>query len=139
MRKIAICLFTLLLASAFSLFAEKRLPYVLQKDALICDTIYTLPDAKAQFPGGTSAMYNFFKKNLDHSEELTNLSFSRRLLINLLIDEQGKIVSHEITVSLTPEYDTDALQVVAKLPDFIPAKANGRNVCSYLMIPLNYK
>ena len=136
-------LFTLVFFSTLSVFSqqEKRLPYELQKGIAGCDTVYTLPDEKAAYPGGISHMYNFFKKNLppDQAGQLTNISFTRRQSIKLWVDKDGKVTKSEISVSLSSEYDEEVLRVVSLLPPFTPAKVNGRNVCSQLIFPLNYK
>ena len=140
MKKTTFTLITLFIASVFTVSAQgERLPYELQKGAAVCDTIYTLPDKKAKFEGGTSAIYNFFKANSQYSDELVNMNFTRRLTLQLLVDENGKVVKSEVLSSISPEYDKDALEVVTKFPDLVPATVNGRNVCSYLIIPLFYK
>jgi len=140
MKQTTLILVTLFITSVFTVFPQgKRLPYELQEGATVCDTIYTLPDGKAKFPGGTSAMYDFFKENLKHSEELVGINFTRRLTLQVLVDNKGKVVKSEVVTSLSPEYDKDALNAVPKFPDLIPATIKGRNVCSYLLVPLYYK
>jgi len=141
MKQTTFILITLLITSVFTVFSQgKRLPYELREGVTVCDTVYTLPEEKAKFPGGgTSAIYNFFKENSQYSEELVNMNFTRRLTLQLLVDSDGKIINSEALSPLSPEYDEDALDVVTKFPDLAPATMNGRNVCSYLIIPLYYK
>jgi len=136
-------LFVVAFFSVLSAFSqqEKRVPYEIQKGIAGCDTVYTLPDEKATFPGGISSMYNFFKKNFptEQADQLTNISFTRRQSLKLWIDKDGKVTKSEILASLSSEYDKEALRVVSLLPPLTPAKVNGRNVCSQLILPLNYK
>jgi len=141
MKQTALILVTLFITSV-GVFAqkEKRLPYELQEGTAICDTIYTLPDVKAQFPGGTSEMYNFFKQNLKYSEKLTTgLDYNRRLMLRILIDEEGKVVKSDVLVSISADYDKDAQNAAAKATGITPAKVKKRSVCSYLIIPLYYE
>ena len=136
-------LFALIIFSSLSAFSQsgKRLPYVLRQGITGCDTVYTLPDEKAAYPGGISAMYNFFKKSLpaDQANQLTNISFTQRQTVKLWVDRNGKVVKSEIIVPLSPEYDRGTLQVISLFPPLTPAKVKGRNVCSQLVFPLNYK
>jgi len=142
MKKTVLILFTLLLAaSTVSAQAKKRLPYEINKDkSVACDTIYTLPDTKAEYKGGTSAMFDYFKTNMKQADELVAFNASRRMVIQLLIDDKGKIVQSKVIVPLKDkEYNDEALRVISTMPDFTPAKSNGHDVCSYLVFPLNFK
>jgi hypothetical protein len=132
---------TLLIASIFTVSSQtKRLPYELVKGVAECDTVYTLPDVKASFPGGTGTMYSFFKNNLEYSDELTTgLDFKRRIMLQLLVDNKGKILQTKVITSISSELDNDAMNTVKKAPDLNPAVANGKEVCSYLIIPLYYE
>ncbi|MDR1729067.1 MAG: energy transducer TonB [Prevotellaceae bacterium] len=141
MKKTVFTLITLFIASVFSAFSQQkeRLPYELQDSAEVCDTIYTLPDEKVQFPGGTSELMYFFKDNSKFSNEMVNIGGSRRLTLKLLVDNLGKVIRTDIRTPLSPELDEDAMNIVAKFPELTPAKVKGRAVCSYLVIPLQYK
>ena len=142
MKQTTLILVTLFTISAFTALPqkEKRLPYELRTGVTVCDTVYTLPDRKAEFSGGTSAMYNFFKQHLQNSEELTNmLNSTRRLTLQLLVDNKGEVLKSEILTSITSDYDKDALSVASRIPRLTPAKVEGRSVCSYLIIPLFFE
>jgi len=142
MKQTTLILVTLFTISVFTALPqkEKRLPYILQEGTTVCDTIYTLPDRKAEFPGGTSAMYNFFKQHLQNSEELTNmLNSSRRMTLQLLVDTNGDVLKSEVITSMTSDYDKDALNVASRFPRLMPARVQGRAVCSYLIIPLHFE
>jgi len=139
MKQTTLIIVTLLIGSVFTVSAQKRLPYEVKKGIAGCDTIYTLPDDKASFPGGTSGMYDFFKKNMQNSEKLTSLNFSKRLTLELLVDDKGKIIRSKAINSFSPEYTKDALEALKQAPQLAPARANGRDVCSYLLIPLTFE
>ncbi len=139
MKKTFLTLITLFIVSVFTAFSQQGLPYEIQENAEVCDTIFTLPDEKAQFPGGTSDLMHFFTDNSKFSSEMVNIGGTRSLTLKLLIDDMGNIVKTDIRRSLSEEYDEDALAIVAKFPQLSPAKVKGRAVCSYLVIPLRYK
>ena len=139
MKQTTLIIVTLLIGSIFTVSAQQRRPYELKKGIAGCDTIYTLPDDKASFPGGTSGMYNFFKENMQNSGKLTSINFSKRLTLELTVDDKGKIVKSRAINSFSPDYTKDALEALKKAPELTPARANGRNVCSYLLIPLTFE
>jgi hypothetical protein len=139
MKQTALIIVTLLIGTVFTASAQKRLPYELRRDIAGCDTIYTLPDQKASFPGGISGMYDFFQRNMENSENLTSINFNRRLTLELLVDNKGQIVRSRVINTFSPAYSRDALEAVKKAPQLAPARANGRDVCSYLLIPLTFE
>jgi len=140
MKKTILTLVTLFIASMFTAFSQQRPPFELRENAEgVCDTVWTQPSGKVQFPGGTSDMMRFFKDNSKFSSEMVNINGSRRLTLKLLVDDSGKVIKTEIRTSLSPEFDEDALNIVEKFPELTPAKEKGRAVCSYLVIPLQYK
>jgi hypothetical protein len=140
MKQTTLIIVTLLIGSVFTVSAQKRLPYEVKKGIAGCDTIYTLPDEKASFPGGTSGMYEFFKDNLQNSGKLTNMiNSNKRLMLELVVDDKGKIARSRVINTFSQDFSKDALAAIKKAPELNPARANGKNVCSYLIIPLLFE
>lgn len=125
--------------SFLSIQAVQRLPYVLDASGVGCDTIYTLPDAPANYVGGMDSMYTAFSKQLTHAENLTTYMSTNIILVKILVNEKGEILNAKILRSFSEEYSQDVMAVLEKFPVFTPAKQKGRAVCSYKIIKLYFK
>ncbi len=128
-----------LLFAMLSAEAQKRLPYVVVQNQNGCDTVYTLPERKAEFPGGMNAMYAFFTDNMKESANFISSMSSRRMLLKIMVDDNGSVADSKIMMPSSTPLDEEVLRVVTLFPDMVPAKYNGRDVCSYLIIPLGYE
>lgn len=120
-----------------------RLPYVLatpaEKEMSKCDTIYTMPTANAEFPGGMDALYDFYFKNLPAEYEMVMNMSPNIILLKAFINDKGEIANAKILRSFNPSYSSAVISVTEKLPVFKPAVYKGRNVCSYRIIKLYFK
>ncbi|MCQ2195506.1 MAG: hypothetical protein MJZ28_11215 [Paludibacteraceae bacterium] len=126
----------MILSSFVSVSAQNRLPYVLRGDVAGCDTVYTLPNQKAEFPGGMQAMYDFLNDNIKNNVNFVPAMSSRRVLLKMLVDSEGAIVETKLMMPTSTSLDDDLLRVVSTFPDMVPARYGNREVCSYLIIPL---
>ncbi|HOI26056.1 MAG TPA: hypothetical protein PLN63_03665 [Paludibacteraceae bacterium] len=139
--KTRLTIILVLLALVSMAGAQTRLPYVfgngLNGDG--CDTIYTLPNKKAEFPGGMNAMYEFFTDNLKENVNFISSMSAHRMLLKIRVGANGEVLESKIMMPSATALDEDVLRVVSMFPDMIPAKFEGRDVCSYLIIPLGYE
>ena len=132
-------LVALMLTSFISVEAQNRLPYVLRGDVNGCDTVYTLPERKAEFPGGMNAMYEFLNENIKNSVNFVPAMSSHRILVKMLINSEGTIVETKLMMPSATSLDDELLKVFSTFPDMIPAQYGNRDVCSYLIITLGYE
>lgn len=84
------------------------------------------------FNGGEKALLKFLKNNFNtpHNEE-----HNGRIVVKLIVDENGNVENVEVKKSLCPETDKEAIRV-AKLMKFTPATANGKNIKHSFFIPI---
>lgn len=127
--------------ATFNMVAQKSAPayYVMPKGS-VCDTIYNKLDVSPSFPDGPDGMYYFFNNKLDakYANELHPNITSKRIYVELTVDKEGKILAKKVKKSISKEYDDVVLSVIDKFPKLNPGKVNGRNVCSYFFVALNF-
>lgn len=133
-----------LLASFFAFClgsqAQERLPYVIEPGTADCDTIYTLPTSEAVFEGGNDAMYDFYFDKLKHSADLLTYMSSNLVLLKILVNSKGELVSSKVLRSFNSEYGEDVKTVTDNgFPVLVPAQYEGRAVCSYRILKLYFK
>ena len=79
----------------------------------------------ASFPGGPNMLNNFIRKTMRYPVEALRNNQQGLVVVKMLIDENGKIVSSEVLKSASPALDKEALRVVKAMPDFTPAREEG--------------
>lgn len=138
MRKQILILIMVLFASVH-VSAQGRLPYVVDTGIAGCDTLYTLPEKKADFPGGMNALCEFMNANMKSKVNFIPAMAAHRIMLKFKIASDGKILESKILVPTSPSFDKEVSSAIAKFPDFVPAKYGGKNVCSILILPLGYE
>jgi hypothetical protein len=101
------------------------------------DKIYELADEMPQYLGGTDKFYEFVKINRNDSL-LFNDSKPHRVILEIVIEKDGSITNAKIRSSIDSLHDEDALRIVGEMPNWIPAKHNGKTVRCKMFIPISY-
>jgi protein TonB len=115
-------------------------PKSYQTDTLPDGTVvYLNPDTFASFPGGDVEMRKFIGQNLRWPKGMEEIDIVGKVYLRIVIRENGEITDIEVTRSLHPLFDNEAIRVVRLLPNFIPAKVKGKNVATYFTIPIIFK
>ena len=95
---------------------------------------------EAQFPGGHQALLKFIVENIRYPATFGEICFSGKVYVRFVVTAAGKVVAPEIMRGMPdgPEFDEEVLRVVKLLPDFTPAKIQGKPVNSYFNLPVRF-
>jgi TonB family protein len=74
-----------------------------------------------QFKNGKAGMEKFMKKNYRHPASIDR-NISGDIVIDIIVDEKGKVADHRVVRSVNKYYDDEAVRVTKKMK-FTPAKA----------------
>lgn len=102
------------------------------------DTIYAIADEMPQFPNGTSKFYEFVKENRNGSL-LLNDNKPNRVIIEVVIEKDGRITNAKVVNSIDLSHDNDALRIIREMPKWTPAKLNGKTIRYKMLLPISYK
>jgi len=102
------------------------------------DKIYELADEMPQYPGGINKFNEFVKTNRNESL-LFNDSKPHRVILEIVIEKDGRISNAKVVNSIDHAHDNDALNIIRKSPKWIPAKLNGKTIRCKMLIPISYK
>ncbi|MDI3318189.1 TonB family protein [Pinibacter soli] len=101
------------------------------------NSIHQFAENMPEFPGGTSAMIRFLKKNL---HEITNEEERTvKVLVRFIVDKTGAVTGFEIVNSGGEEYDKEVLRVMKKMPHWKPGSQNGNLVNVYMSLPVVFQ
>ena len=89
------------------------------------------------FPGGTSKFYEFIEKNRD-SSLLLNSNKPNRVILEITIEKDGRITNPKVVKSIDLLHDNDALRIAREMPEWTPAKLNGKTIRFKMLIPISY-
>lgn len=94
------------------------------------DVIFTIVQIPAQFPGGLKEWERYLRSHLNSSLPAENGAPPNRytVVVSFIVDRSGKI--SDVQAENDPGYGTkeEAIRVIKKGPDWVPAIQNGRNV-----------
>lgn len=101
------------------------------------NSIHTFAENMPEYPGGTSAMIRFLKKNL---REITNEEERTvKVIVRFIVDKTGAVTGFEIVGSGGEEYDKEVLRVMKKMPHWKPGSQNGNLVNVYMSLPVVFQ
>jgi periplasmic protein TonB len=108
-------------------------------DTTIDDKLVPLKEGEkeAAYIDGNAALKNFLIKNINaHVAEKSVKGGQVRVAFK--IDTVGKVTLYHLRKSVEFILDEEALRVIAKMPDWIPAEQEGKKVNAYRIQPLTF-
>lgn len=103
------------------------------------DSILTIVDQMAEFPGGQPELMKYLMKNLRYPLQAVDLEISGKVYVMFIVTSTGKITNLEIKKSVNLPMDAESYRVVKEMPDWTPGYVNGKAVNSYFSLPINFK
>lgn len=101
--------------------------------------IYTHVDKKAEFPGGTEAMYKYLSNNIHYPEAARENGIQGAVILQFTVNSDGSI--QDIVVKRSPDLslEKEAIRVVKSMPKWSPGENNHKKVRSKFMLPVQFK
>lgn len=121
----------------FEVMPKKEMP----KAPLEYTVTYEIVDEPAEFPGGKMAMNTFLASNINYPETALKMGLQGKCYLKFVVNEKGEVSNVKIMKGVTdcPECDKEAVRVVKSMPNWKPAKMNGKAVSSYYTLPISFK
>jgi protein TonB len=93
-----------------------------------------------EFPGGRKALQDFLDKHLIYPKQVCLRDGVKDCIAaRVVVNPDGTLSDINILRSLGRYCDQEALRVIKLMPNWIPAKQNGRAVPCYFTIPIAFK
>jgi len=86
--------------------------------------------------GDTNDFREWVQKNLTYPPEAVKAGIFGRVTVQFTVNSAGKIGDIKIIRGVSPMLDKEAIRVLETSPDWIPAKAGGKNVKQQFVIPV---
>lgn len=101
--------------------------------------IYATVDQQAEFPGGVEALFKWLSANLIYPKEAQEIGIEGKVGVKFVVNTDGSISDIQVSRSVHPSLDAEAIRLVKKMPKWQPAKNNGVPVRSYFTLPFTFR
>ena len=92
-----------------------------------------------EFPGGAEALNAFLTREIQYPEVARNTGITGTVLIEFVVEKDGRVSNAKVKVPLFPECDKEAVRGVMAMPKWKPGKNNGKAVRCYYQVPVTFR
>ncbi len=103
------------------------------------EKVFAVVEKMPQFPGGDSQLMSFISSNLRYPVQAQRSGIQGRVLVQFVVDKDGKVKNAKVLRSINFDMDEEALRVVGLMPKWIPGEQKGEKVAVSYVIPINFK
>tara|TARA_B110000037_G_scaffold188405_1_gene219846 strand:+ start:42946 stop:43353 length:408 start_codon:yes stop_codon:yes gene_type:complete len=101
--------------------------------------VYDFPEQMAHFPGDADAMDIFIRKNLYYPPKLKAAGVQGKVYIQFIAEKDGSISNITIRRGCqNAELDQEAVNVIKKMPNWIPGTIRGKKVRAKQTVPVKF-
>ncbi|HET9745880.1 MAG TPA: energy transducer TonB [Chitinophagaceae bacterium] len=102
--------------------------------------VFTKVEVEASFRGGEKEWKRYLERNLEANVPVDNGApeGTYSVVVQFIVDKEGKISDVKALTSHGYGMEEEAMRVIKKGPDWIPAVQNGRNVKAYRKQPITF-
>ena len=100
---------------------------------------FEVVEVMPSFPGGMTALMEFIGNNLKYPKDAEKNKIEGRVLVQFIVEADGKITSAKVLRALYPSIDAEALRVVNAMPKWTPGYQKGKPVRVQFTLPLSFK
>lgn len=129
---------SLLLSFLFGSMVSFSQDSIIEADTINWDTypVVLFPDIEPQYPDGIATMLKFINENLVYPYINNIDNFDGKIYVSFVVDEKGKVRNIKIEKGNYQELNVSVIDMVKKMPDWIPGEQNGNKIATQVRIPL---
>jgi len=101
--------------------------------------VFTYVEQQAEFPGGQQKMMEYINTHLRYPDAARDAGVEGKVIVQFAIDKEGNVTDARILRSIWNFCDKEALRVVNSMPQWKPARRNGRAMKSYFILPVVFR
>lgn len=104
-----------------------------------CNQIFFIVDEMPKFvQQGYESAVDYFKKSASQPSETNGANLSGKVFVSFVVDQVGHVTDVKILKKVNPVLDERAMEIVKKMPDWIPGKLKGKGVKVALAYPISF-
>jgi TonB family protein len=102
------------------------------------DTTWDIAGQMPMFPGGEELLMKYISLNTKYPEAAKIKGISGKVIVKFRITSRGNVNGYQITQSVSPELDAEALRVIRTITKFEPAIVEGKPVSAWYYLPITF-
>lgn len=91
-----------------------------------------------EFRGGIEAFHKFINENMQSPALLSDSDIQGTVFIQFIVSETGRVSNVKVLRGIGGGCDEEAILLVKMMPDWIPARANGKAVPCMFQVPIKF-
>lgn len=108
-------------------------------DRKIEGEVIEIPDVDASFVGGLVAMKHFIYDRIEYPQVSQELRAEGTVWISFIVEEDGAVTSVKVERGVSEDLDNEALRIVRKFPNWIPAEVEAEPVRTRVRLPITFE
>ncbi len=101
--------------------------------------VFMAVEEMAHFPGGMEAFGKYLEENLKYPQEAIKAKHNGKVYIQFIVNTDGSPSDFKVLSGTGFGCDEEALRVMQSIPKWVSGKQSGRNVRSYLIVPIKFQ
>ncbi|MCX6231468.1 MAG: energy transducer TonB [Bacteroidetes bacterium] len=93
----------------------------------------------SDFPGGDKELWKFIDKNMIYPFSASEKGIQGTVYVRFVVEIDGKLSKIAIVKGLSGGFNEEALRIVGMMPDWIPAKREGKPYRSGVLLPIRFR
>lgn len=110
-----------------------------EEDANKEEDVFTVVEEMPKYPGGMDAMMRYLARTIKYPLEAQRTKTEGRVIVQMIVDKNGKVTSPRIVQSVSPELDAEAIRIINNMPEWVPGKQKGKNVSVKYTLPIMFR
>ncbi|GLU50681.1 M56 family metallopeptidase [Dyadobacter frigoris] len=107
--------------------------------SLIGKKIYSVVENQPEFPGGTTAMFEFLGDHIKYPASAIKANIEGRVFLTFVVSETGEISDIKVLKGIGFGCDEEAVRVLSQFPKWKPALQDGVPVNVKYNLPINFQ
>ena len=101
--------------------------------------VYSVVEDMPEFPGGMQGLLTYIGKNLQYPVNARENNVQGRVMVSLVVHEDGHLSDFKVEKSANDELDNEALRMAKSMPNWKPGSQDGKPVKVRYTIPINFR
>ena len=103
------------------------------------DEVYGAVDVMPEYPGGTTAMFDFIQKNVKYPESAKKKGIEGRVFVQFVVEKDGSLSSFTVLRGVSDDIDAEAIRVLKMMPKWKPGMKDGKPVRVQYTMPFKFQ
>ena len=108
------------------------------KDRLSGTPVLEGKEDMPEFPGGMSALMQYFRKNMRYPEAAKKRGTQGRVVVRFVVGKDGSVRNPKVLRPVDEELDAEAIRLVKAMPKWKPGMEGGQAVDAKFTVPVKF-